>query len=1109
MLKLARLGGSRSARYYTGIVATGIEDYYAGRGEAPGEWLGGGAAALGLSGRVDAEALEAVMDCVDPGSGEQLRRPMKEGAVTGFDLAFSAPKSVSVLFGVADEGVSRTVRDAHDEAVREALGYIEREACATRRGRGGARRVPGNGFVAGAFRHRTSRAEDLQLHTHVVAANMTRGPDGRWSALDGGGLYHHAKAAGYLYQAALRARLSDGLGVQWSAVRNGTAEIAGIPTAVREHFSTRRAEIVEYMAEHGMSSDAQSRVAALATRAAKGPARSTASLRQAWRARAAEHGLDPGELAAVLGRAERQTPGPGELADLAERLAGPGGLTRAASAFDRRHVVEAMAAAHRAGAPVRELERLADQWLASERAVRLEGTTPETGGGSVERPAPGGARYSTPEMLASEQRLIAGALARQHAGAGLAAPEAIARATAARATAARATLAPLSAEQAAMVEALCRSGAGVHVVRAAAGTGKTFALDCAREAWQASGIPVIGCALSGRAAAELRDGAGLQTSTIARLRLDLQRGWGLSPRSVLIVDEAGMVDTRQLAALADAVRAADGKLVLVGDDRQLPEIQAGGAFRGLAERLGALELHENRRQEQAWERAALEQLRDGTPGEWASAFREHGRVTAEASAEETRRALVGDWWHGQEDAGGPEHTLMLALRREDVAELNGRARALMRASGRLGDSELQAAGRAFAAGDRVLATVADRRLGVLNGSRGRVEAVDAATRALDVRLDDGQIVRLPADYLEDGHLDHGYASTGHRAQGMTVQRAYVLGGEETYREWGYTALSRHRQEARFYLTAPPPPDRGQPRLPGIADDPAEDPMAGVVRALGRSRAKELALDEWEGNQDLRAVPTARLAEQSGQLARLLETFPLEAQRTDGAAARALEAAERAREAQERLAATEAQREELGRLERRRGRELDERLEHQRHTLAHRQREADELAHAAARAGAAGEHWMQEHGAHAAELAAGERELAKRRERERAAALRTATIDPPEHVSARIGPRPDGPAAQAQWEHAAHAIEEYRVRYDQPPEREPPSAADPPRAAAWEASWAQIAAARDAIEAGADFEIEGVASVDTLTDMVEDAIVAARGHEAPLGRDLDAGPELGP
>ena len=1099
MLKLARLGGSRSARYYTEIVATGIEDYYAGRGEAPGEWLGGGAAALGLSGRVDAEALEAVMDCVDPGSGEQLRRPMKEGAVTGFDLAFSAPKSVSVLFGVADEGVSRTVRDAHDEAVREALGYIEREACATRRGRGGARRVPGNGFVAGAFRHRTSRAEDLQLHTHVVAANMTRGPDGRWSALDGSGLYHHAKAAGYLYQAALRARLSDGLGVQWSAVRNGTAEIAGIPTAVREHFSTRRAEIVEYMAEHGMSSDAQSRVAALATRAAKGPARSTSSLRQGWRARAAEHGLGPEELAAVLGRAERHLFGPGELADLAERLAGPGGLTRAASAFDRRHVVEAMAAAHRAGAPVRELERLADQWLASERAVRLEGATPEAG--SAERPGPGGARYSTPEMLASEQRLIAGALARRDAGAGLAAPAAIAQATAARAT--------LAAEQAAMVEALCRSGAGVHVVRAAAGTGKTFALDCAREAWQASDIPVIGCALSGRAAAELRDGAGLQTSTIARLRLDLERGWGLSLRSVLVVDEAGMVDTRQLAALADAVRAVDGKLVLVGDDRQLPEIQAGGAFRGLAERLGALELHENRRQEQAWERAALEQLRDGTPGEWASAFREHGRVTAEASAEETRRALVGDWWHGQEDAGGPEHTLMLALRREDVAELNGRARALMRAAGRLGDSELHAAGRAFAAGDRVLTTVGDRRLGVLNGSRGLIEGVDEAERALDVRLDDGQVVRLPADYLEDGQLDHGYASTGHRAQGMTVQRAYVLGGEETYREWGYTVLSRHRQEARFYLTAPSPPDRGQPRLPGIADDPAEDPMAGVVRALGRSRAKELALDEWEGNQDLRAAPTARLAEQSGQLGELLESFPLEAQSADGAAVRAQEAAVRAREAQERLAATEAQREELGRLERRRGRELDERLEHQRQTLAHRQSEADELAHDAARAGAAGEHWMQEHGAHAAELATGERELVKRRERERDVALRAATIDPPEHVSARIGPRPDGPAAQAQWEHAARAIEEYRVRYDQPPEREPPSAADSPRAAAWEASWAQIAAARDAIEAGADLEIEGLASADTLTDVVEDATAAAWRHEASLGRDLDAGPELGP
>ncbi len=1106
MLKLARLGGSRSARYYTEIVATGIEDYYAGRGEAPGEWLGGGAAALGLSGRVDAQALEAVMDCVEPGSGEQLRRPIKEGAVTGFDLTFSAPKSVSVLFGVGDEDVSRAVRDAHEGAVREALGYIEREACATRRGRGGARRVPGDGFVAGAFRHRTSRAEDLQLHTHVVAANMTRGPDGRWSALDGSGLYHHAKAAGYLYQAALRARLSDELGLEWSAVSNGTAEVTGIPVGVREHFSTRRAEIVAYMAEHAMSSDAQSRVAALATRAAKGPARSTSSLREAWQARAAEHGLGPAELAEVLGRTERQAPTPAELADLAERLAGPGGLTRQSSAFDRRHVIEALAAAHHAGAPVDELERLADQWLQSDRAVPLDRNGGQVGAASGERAAVGGARYSTPEMLASEQRLIAGALARQHATAALATPEAIARATVARAT--------LAGEQAAMVEALCSSGAGVQVVRAAAGTGKTFALDCAREAWQASGVPVIGCALSGRAAAELRDGAGLQTSTIARLRSDLERGWGLSPGSVLIVDEAGMVDTRQLAALAEAVHAVDGKLVLVGDDRQLPEIQAGGAFRGLAERLGALELHENRRQEEAWERAALTQLREGAPSEWARAFRERGRVTAEASAEETRRALVGDWWEGQEDADGPEHTLMLALRREDVGELNGRARALMRAAGRLGEVELHAAGRAFAAGDRVLTTVGDRRVGVLNGSRGRVEAVDEGERALDVRLDDGHTVRLPAEYLEAGHLDHGYASTGHRAQGMTVQRAYVLGGEETYREWGYTALSRHRQEARFYLTAPPPADRDEQRLPGLDEEQAEDPMVGVVRALGRSRAKELALDEWEGHQDVRGVPTAQLAEQSSELTRLLESFPLEAQRADGSAVRAQEAAERAREAEERLAATDAQREELGRLERRRARELDERLEQQRQTLAHRQSEADQLAHDAGRAGAAGERWMQEHGAHAAELAAGERELSRRRERERDAALRAATVDPPEHVSARIGPRPDGPAAQHEWERAARAIEDYRLRYEQPPELEAPPDTEPGRAAAWQASWQQIAAARDAIHAPADSSIESTApsSAPGLADRVEDVAAVPWDHGAPSALDADLGahgPDLGP
>jgi conjugative relaxase-like TrwC/TraI family protein len=170
------------------------------------------------------------------------------------------------------------------------MGYLEREACWTRRGRAGAIRLPGQGFLAAAFRHRSSRAGDPLLHTHVVVANATQAADGRWTALDGRELYRHAKTAGYLYQATLRAELSRDLGLRWQAVERGTADVEGVPRRVNDHFSQRRAEILELMASRGATSARAAQVATLETRRRKGYGVPVDRLRAQWRARAAEHG---------------------------------------------------------------------------------------------------------------------------------------------------------------------------------------------------------------------------------------------------------------------------------------------------------------------------------------------------------------------------------------------------------------------------------------------------------------------------------------------------------------------------------------------------------------------------------------------------------------------------------------------------------------------------------------------------------------------------------------------------------------------------------------------------------------------------------------------------
>ena len=822
MLSIGKVGGGQAdPSYYVEAVAHGGEDYYTGAGEAPGTWHGKGAAAQKLVGTVEDDKFIGALT-VNPADGK---------TVLGYDLTFSAPKSVSILFGVGDQGLSRQVREAHDEAVRQALDYVERNACWTRRGRGGRQRLEGEGLTVAAFRHRTSRAGDPQLHTHAVVANATEA-EGRATALDGQALYSHARTAGFLYQAALRGQLVERVGVEWHPVENGVAEIQGIPEEVIRHFSTRSTEIREHMARHGGRSPDSARLATLETRKAKEYDVPVRQLQEDWRARAAEFGLDQHQLASVLDGRIAGKPVEPDIKQSAETMATPGGITHQASTFDRRDALRDWAARHRDGAQVERLEQLADAWLKSPNAVRLEA--------GAWREHLGGPRFSTPDMLATERQLLTESKARKDTGVALGSEQVLTE------------LGPetgLSEEQLALVRDVTRSGDGVQVIRAAAGTGKTRALHAARAVWEAEGVQVQGCALAARAAVELEQLAGIDSTTVAHLERDLDHGYGLPRSSVLIVDEAGMVGTRSIARLARHCAETDSKLLLVGDDHQLPEIDAGGAFRRLAKDLGATELRTVWRQDQAWDREALDRLRHGKVADWAEEYRDHGRLIAHPTAHGARQQLVTDWWHAARQPNSD--AVMLAHRRVDVAELNGLARELMREDGRLSEEQIVTQeGQPFAVGDRVLTKQNDRRLNVVNGTRAEVTAIDTDRQALEIKLADGTERRLDAGYLERGSLAHGYALTAHAAQGATVDRAYVLGTDDLYQEWGYTALTRHRHEARFYVVSPGSVERA---IPGL--EPQPDPLTEDVAAtLQRSGRKQTAHDLLD-----RAGPNSRYA----------------------------------------------------------------------------------------------------------------------------------------------------------------------------------------------------------------------------------------------------------
>jgi conjugative relaxase-like TrwC/TraI family protein len=814
-----------------GALRSGVEDYYVGGPEAAGVWVGGGVRALRLSGEVDAVRLDRVLGGAHPATEEPLGRVVR-GRVPGFDLTFSAPKSVSVLFGGGEDRVREAIRDAHDRAVEDALRYVERAAGVSRRGAGGAEAVGGRGLVAAAIRHRTSRAGDPQLHTHVLVANLILGADGRWGTVDGRRVYAHAKTAGFLYEMRLRARLSRELGLEWGEVRNGIADVVDVSPTVRRAFSRRRAEIEAELARRGAASPGAAQVAALTTRRAKDYRVAPERLAPEWRERAAGLGLD--DIAVRNAIERKRPPSVGDVEPVLARLGGPDGLTADRSSFTRREALQALAAWLPVGADVtiEDLEQLTDRFLGSERVVVLADGEParEVVGvdGRVVSGVPSERRYSTPELLGRERQILEFAAESRGAQRGVGRDVAVARAIRRRPT--------IGDEQAEMVRRLVLDGDGVAVVIGQAGTGKTYALGAAREAWEFSGQRVVGAALARRAAIELEDGAGIESTSVAALIEELRRWPGrvLTRRSVLVIDEAGMVPTRMLAEVVGHVERAGARLVLVGDDRQLPEIGAGGAFQALARRLPAIELRENRRQLAVWEREALALVRAGDADQAVREYELRGRVVVDDDANALKRRLVADWWR----AGDTDGAVMIAHRRRDVADLNGRAHALLLAAGYLSGEELVARDVSLAVGDRVLIRRNDRRLGVVNGERGEVVAVDVGGRTAAVRLRGREVV-LDREFVDGGSLSLGYAITGHAAQGVTCSRTFVLASEGLSKEWAYVALSRGSESNRLYVTRErrdrleyAPADRDVPRL-------GDELRAGLTR----SAAQTLAIDQ--------------------------------------------------------------------------------------------------------------------------------------------------------------------------------------------------------------------------------------------------------------------------
>jgi Ti-type conjugative transfer relaxase TraA len=387
----------------------------------------------------------------------------------------------------------------------------------------------------------------------------------------------------------------------------------------------------------------------------------------------------------------------------------------------------------------------------------------------------------------------------------------------------------LSGEQA---EALTHvtDGRDLGIVIGYAGTGKSAMLGVAREAWEAAGYEVRGVALSGIAAENLESGSGIASRTIA----SMEHGWGqgrdvLTSRDVLVIDEAGMVGTRQLERVLSHAAEAGAKVVLVGDPQQLQSIEAGAAFRSIHERHGGAEIGEVRRQREDWQRDATRDLATGRTGDAIHAYDSHGMVHAAPTREQARDDLIGRW-DRERQASPDQSRIILTHTNDEVRALNDAARDRMRAAGDLGDDvrlTVERGTRSFASGDRVMFLQNERGLGVKNGTLGTVEQV--SERSMSVRTDDGRSVSF--DLKDYDRIDHGYAATIHKAQGMTVDRTHVLATPGLDAHGSYVALSRHRDGMDLHYGR---------------DDFADENR--LVRTLSRDRAKDMATD-YEPAQD--------------------------------------------------------------------------------------------------------------------------------------------------------------------------------------------------------------------------------------------------------------------
>jgi len=775
-------------------------------------------------------------------------------AVAGFDLSFTPVKSVSALWAIAPQDVADQIAAAHHAAVQDALSWLERDAVRTRGGRNGVQQLDTTGMLAAAFSHRDSRAGDPDLHTHVAVSSKVRvleadGTPGRWLSLDGRVLFKATVAASERYNTRVEAELHRRLGLAFTprsdaaaAVASGRRtirEVTGVPEQLLTHWSSRRARIdirraqlaAAFQTEHGrpptpVEAIKLAQQATLDTRDAKHAPRSEAQQRRQWRSEAA-HVLGGDRAVDTLVRSVVDAPQARVVPvapDLIERVAD---ATKRVVESHRAtwqvwHVRSEAERQIRAQAPAgADVDALVEDVIGAvlhpDTSIPLGNDDPvpvpallrRRDGVSVYEVA-GSRLYTSATVLADEAFLLETAGRRG----GRAVTDVDVEVALLESVADGVTL---NTAQAHLVRAMATSGARVQLAIAPAGSGKTTAMAALTTAWTGAGGTVIGLAPSAVAAGILAQETAATADTLAKLTFAITTGllpdWAqkVDARTLFIVDEAGMASTGDLAAVTRFALERGASVRLVGDDRQLASIAAGGVLRDIQASVGAVTLSELIRFRDPAEAAASLAIRCGdTAG--IGFYIDTGRVHVGDLSTVTDHAYTA--WSADRAAG--LDSIMLAPTRDLATQLNVRARTDRLTRLKTGDDQTAPRtrrpscevslvdGSAASTGDLVITRRNNRRLKttatdfVKNGDRWTVTQArrDGSLDVVHTRT--GRHLTLPAEYVRE-HVQLGYATTVHGGQGVTCDSSHTVSTGAESRQQLYVAVTRGRDANHVYL----------------------------------------------------------------------------------------------------------------------------------------------------------------------------------------------------------------------------------------------------------------------------------------------------------------------